>query len=553
MADAATLPARSLVDTVPGLRQLSLLVGVAAAVAAAVWLVLWSQGPNYSMLYGQLSDRDAAAVVQALSAAGIPHRLEPGSGAVLVPAERLHDARLQLAADGLPQGDGLGIEMLRDQAGFGTSQFMESARYQHALETELARTIVRVQGVQAARVHLALPKQSVFVRDRRRASASVMLQLYAGRRLDPGQVSAIVHLVASSVPELEAEQVTVVDQNGTLLSSPQEGDELAATGRQLDYQRQLEDRYERRIEELLTPLVGAGRVRAGVSADVDFTVAERTREDYDREQQVVRSEQTSAESRPAGDLALGIPGALSNQPPETSPAPPAAAQQAGAARRAGAAEQAVAAEPPTATSERATRNYEIGRTISHVREPTGSVRRLSVAVILDNKPASAGAAEADVAAPGVAYSAEELDRFTSIVKEAVGFDEARGDRVQVINTGFTPVAGLDEAESAPVWKSPALWSFGRQALGAGLVLVLAFVVLRPLMRSIAGGVAGGALVAVGGTAGVPELAQDRVTLSRGGGPAPNYEQQVAAARSLIGQDARRAADVVKDWVTADGR
>jgi flagellar M-ring protein FliF len=547
MADAATLPARSLADTVPGLRQLSLLVGVAGAVAAAVWLVLWSQGPNYSMLYGQLSDRDAAAVVQSLSAAGIPNKLDPASGAVLVVADRLHDARLKLAGEGLPQGDGLGIEMLREQEGFGTSQFMESARYQHALETELSRTIVRVQGVQSARVHLALPKQSVFVRDRRRASASVMLQLYAGRRLDPAQVSAIVHLVASSVPELEAEQVTVVDQNGTLLSSPKGGDDLAATARQLDYQRQLEERYERRIEELLSPLVGVGRVRAGVTADVDFTIAERTSEDYDPGQQVVRSEQTSADSRPAGDLALGIPGALSNQPPATTPAPPAAAQQAAAA------EEAAAAGPQAATSQRATRNYEIDRIISHVREPTGSVRRLSVAVILDNKPAPAGAAEADVPAAGVAWSAEEIERFTSIVREAVGFDEARGDRVQVINAGFTPGPELGEVEAPPVWKSPALWSMGRQALGAALVLVLAFVVLRPLMKSLTGGAAGGALVPVGGTAGVPDVGQDRVTLSRGGAPAPNYEQQVAAARSLIGQDPRRAADVVKDWVTTDGR
>ncbi|MCU0976217.1 MAG: flagellar M-ring protein FliF [Steroidobacteraceae bacterium] len=547
MADASSLPARSLVDTVPGLRQLSLLIGVAAAVAAALWLVLWSQGPNYSMLYGRLSDSDAAAVVQALSAAGIQHRLDPGSGAVMVPADRLHDARLTLAGEGLPQGDGLGLEMLRGQEGFGTSQFMESARYQHALETELARTIIRVQGVQAARVHLALPKQSVFIRDRRRASASVMLQLHAGRRLDPGQVSAIVNLVASSVPELEAGQVTVVDQNGTLLSSPREDDGFAATARQLDYQRQLEDRYEQRIEELLGPLVGVGRVRAGVTADVDFTIAERTREDFDREQQVVRSEQTSADARPAGDLAAGIPGALSNQPPATTPAPPAAAQQAGD----GAAEDEPA--PPMATSQRATRNYEIGRTISHVREPTGSVRRLSVAVILDNKPAPAGAAEADGPAAGVAWTAEELDRFTTIVKEAVGFDEARGDRVQVLNAGFTPVPGLDSIEAPPVWKSPALWSFGRQALGAALVLVLAFVVLRPLMKSITvGPSAGGALVPVPG-AGVADLAQDRVTLSRGGAPAANYEQQVAAARSLIGQDPRRAADVVKDWVTADGR
>jgi flagellar M-ring protein FliF len=524
-----------MLDSIPAIRQLGLLVGVAAAIAAAIWLVIWSQGPNYSLLYSQLSDRDAAAVVDALTAAGIKNRLEPATGAVMVPAERLHDARLKLASQGLPEGDGLGIEMLRQQQGLGTSQFMESARMQLALETELARTIVRVQGVQNARVHLALPKQSVFVRDRRPASASVMLQLYPGRRLDPGQVSAIVHLVASSVPELESGHVTVVDQNGGLLSSPDDNDELAATARQLDYQRQLEQKYEGRIEELLAPIVGAGRVRVGVTAEVDFTIAERTTEDFDPGQQVVRSEQTSADSRPAGDLALGIPGALSNQPPVTSPAPPAAAQQEGAAP-----------PPQAATSERATRNYEIDRTISHVRQPTGSVRRLSVAVIVDNKPAADGAE-----GPGEPYSQEALDRLTSIVKEAVGFDEARGDRVQVVNEGFASVAPIEAVEEPAFWQNPSVLAIARQGIGVALVLVLALVVLRPLMNSVTRPVAGGQLaLAPGGV--VPDMAGQRVSVSSGGNP-QHYEQQVAAAHSLIGQDPRRAAEVVKDWVKTDGR
>ncbi len=536
MADTANVPARSMLDALPAVRQLGLLVGVAAAIAAAMWLVMWSQGPNYSLLYGQLSARDAGAVVEALTAAGIPNRLEPTTGGVLVPGDRLHDARLKLAAQGLPEGDGLGIEMLRQQEGFGTSQFMEGARYQLALETELARTIVKVQGVEAARVHLALPKQSVFVRDRRGASASVMLQLYPGRRLDPGQVSAVVHLVASSVPELEPPQVTVVDQNGSLLSAPRGGDELAATARQLDYQRQLESSYERRIEELLTPIVGAGRVRSGVTADIDFTIAERTTEDFDPAQQVVRSEQTSSDQRPSGDLALGIPGALSNQPPQTSAAPAAQEQQEGAA-----------AEPQVATSSRATRNYEIDRTISHVRQPSGSVRRLTVAVVVDNKPA----VEAGAEATAEGYGAEELERLTSIVKDAIGFDEARGDRVQVINAGFTPLPAIEAAEDIPLWQRPALLAMGRQALGAALVLVLAFVVLRPLMKSITQPVPSAGQLALA-SGGLPEVAGDRVTLSPGRYQ-PNYEQQVAAAKSLIGQDARRAADVVKDWVSADGR
>ncbi len=539
MAETVSLPSRTPFDAGPAIRQLGLLVGVAAAVAAAVWLVMWSQGPNYSLLYGQLTDRDAGAVVEALTAAGIDNKLEAATGAVMVPADKLHEARLKLAAQGLPEGDGLGIEMVRQQEGFGTSQFMETARYQLALETELARTIVKVQGVQSARVHLALPKQSVFVRDRRSASASVMLQLFPGRRLDPGQVSAIVHLVASSVPELEPPQVTVVDQNGTLLSAPRGNDDLAATARQLEYQRQLEEGYERRIEELLTPIVGAGRVRTGVTADIDFTIAERTSEDFDPAQQIVRSEQTSSDQRPAGDMALGIPGALSNQPPQTSAAPPAAEQQ-----------PAATGEPAqVASSSRATRNYEIGRTISHVRQPSGSVRRLTVAVIVDNKPSPDGAGEA----AAQAYSQEELDRLTSLVRDAVGYDEARGDRVQVVNTGFTAAPAVEAVEAAPAWENPALWSIARQALGAGLVLVLAFVVLRPLMKSITQPAApGGQFALAPGAGGLPEVAGDRVILSQGR-PQPNYEQQVAAARSLIGQDSRRAAEVVKDWVTTDGR
>ena len=267
----AVLVQRSILDTVPGLRQLILLVGVAVAVAAAVWLVIWSQGTNYTTLYGQLSDRDAAAVRDALTASGIENRIDPASGAVLVRDDKLHEARLKLAAQGLPQGDGLGVEMLQQDPGFGTSQFMETARYQLALETELARTITKVQGVQGARVHLALPKPSVFVRDRRLATASVLLQLYPGRRLDSGQVAAIVHLVASSVPDLEAKQVTVINQAGGLLSSPENGDEMAVSAKQLEYQREVEDRYRRRIEDLLAPLVGAAAVRAGVTADLDFT------------------------------------------------------------------------------------------------------------------------------------------------------------------------------------------------------------------------------------------------------------------------------------------
>lgn len=537
MAEAALVP-RNVLDTVPGLRQLMLLVGVAVAVAVAVWLVIWSQGTQYTTLYGQLSDRDAAAVRDALTASGIENRIDPASGAVLVRDDKLHEARLKLAAQGLPQGDGLGIELLQQEQGFGTSQFMETARYQIALETELARTIAKVQGVQGARVHLALPKQSVFVRDRRPASASVLLQLYPGRRLDSGQVAAVVHLVASSVPELEAKQVTVVDQAGALLSSPDSEDGMAASEKQLEYQRGVEERYRRRIEDLLSPLVGPAAVRAGVTADVDFTATESTSEDFDPQQQVVRSEQTSSDQRLAGDLAQGIPGALSNQPPQTSPAPPAAQQQ-----------PAPQPAQPAATAQRATRNYEIDRVISHTRSPVGVVRRLSVAVILDNRVPAAGAAPKP-------YTKEELARFTTIVKEAVGFDSQRGDRVEVVNASFAIPAKEDAVSGAPIWENPLVRTLGRQAIGAVLVVLLAFVVLRPLMSSLTRS----AVPVHVGAAGLGDVGADRITLTGGGAgggavvaaSASNYDQQVAAARSLVGQDPRRAAELVKEWVSADG-
>src|SRR5260221_3889789 len=254
MSHTVLTPPRGLLETIPGLKQVGLLAGVAAAVAAAIWLVMWSQGQNYTVLYGQLSERESGQVMDALTAAGIDFKLNP-SGAVSVPESKVQEARIRLASQGLPQSDSMGIEMIQKESALGTSSMMETARYQSALETELARTIGKVQGVQGARVHLALPKPSVFLRDARKATASVMLQLYPGRRLDPGQVAAVVHLVGSSVPELSSKDVTVVDQAGNLLSSPDEDGEAAASTKEFEYTRKLEESYQRRILEILEPML----------------------------------------------------------------------------------------------------------------------------------------------------------------------------------------------------------------------------------------------------------------------------------------------------------
>jgi flagellar M-ring protein FliF len=542
MADIVPAAPRSLMLASPVLKQVGLLAGVAAAVATAVWLVLWSQGQNYSVLYGQLSERESGQVMDALTAAGIEYKLSP-SGAVSVPEAKVQEARIRLASQGLPQSDAMGIEMIQKDSPLGSSSMMESARYQSVLETELARTIMKVQGVQSARVHLALPKASVFLQDAHKATASVMLNLYPGRRLEPGQVAAIVHLVASSVPELSASDVTLVDQAGSLLNSPDENSESAASTRQLEYTHKLEESYQRRIVELLEPLVGAGRVRATVTADLDFTVTEETHENYDPQKTAVRSEQTSSETRKGGDGAEGIPGALSNQPPGTSGAPvipgatptpgspPAAAGQAAAAASAG----------PSSNSQKSTRNFEVDRTLAYVKQPVGALKRLSVGVVLDDWQ-KAGEDGKVTTQP---MSDADIKRFTQLVRESIGLKDDRGDQLNVMNQTFRGNGPLGPVESPPIWEAPWVPSVAKQVVGAGLVLLVAFLILRPLMKSLTKS---------------PRAArdvdgEDRVSLSGQGKPIklqPSFEQQIAAARTLVGQDPKRAAQVVKDWVATDG-
>src|SRR6202047_3192088 len=419
MADIVptTAPARGLAD-IPGLRRGGLLAGVAAAVAAAIWLVIWSQGQNYTVPYGQLSERESGQVMDALTAAGIEFKLNP-SGAVSVPESKVQEARIRLASQGLPRSDSIGIEMIQKESALGTSSMMETARYQSVLETELARTIMKVQGVQSARLHLALPKASVFLRDSRKATASVMLQLYPGRRLEPGQVAAIVHLVASSVPELAASDVTLVDQAGSLLNSPDENAEAAASTRQFEYTRKLEESYQRRIIELLEPMLGPGRVRATVTADLDYTITEETRENYDPQKTAVRSEQTSNEQRKGGDGAEGIPGALSNQPPGTSGAPtiPGAATPgtpAPAPGTPGAAQSAAAGSGPSSSAQRSTRNFEVDRTLSYVKQPVGVLKHLNVGVVLDDWQK----VDADGKVTTSPLSETDIKRFTQLIKES---------------------------------------------------------------------------------------------------------------------------------------
>ncbi|WP_315290636.1 flagellar basal-body MS-ring/collar protein FliF [Pseudomonas oleovorans] len=557
------------------LRQLGLLVGLAASVAIGFAVVLWSQQPDYRPLYGSLNGMDATQVVETLTASGIDYTIEPNSGALLVKADDLARARMRLAAAGVaPTDNSVGFEILDREQGLGTSQFMEATRYRRGLEGELARTVASLNNVKAARVHLAMPKASVFVRDERKPSASVLVELYPGRGLEPSQVMAIVNLVATSVPELDKGQVTVVDQKGNLLSDQQELSELSMAGKQFDYTRRMETLFTQRVHNILQPVLGTGRYKAEVSADVDFSSVESTSEMFNPDQPALRSEQQVNEQRQSSLPPQGVPGALSNQPPGPAAAPEQAAGAAAPAGPVAAGQplvdangqqimdpvtgQPMLAPYPADKREQSTRNFELDRSISYTRQQQGRLRRLSVAVVVDDQvrvdPATGESSR-------VPWTTDDLARFTRLVQDSVGFDASRGDSVSVINTAFTASLG-EEIPDIPFYTQPWFWDIVKQVLGVLFILVLVFGVLRPVLNNITGGgrgkeLAGSGDVELGSMAGLDgELSDDRVSL--GGpqsimlpSPSEGYDAQLYAIKSLVAEDPGRVAQVVKEWINAD--
>jgi flagellar M-ring protein FliF len=531
-------------------RQIGLIVAAAAAVTLVVSLVLWLTRPSYVVLYPNLPERESAQVLEALDRTGVPVRLDPVSGSVQVPAGQLHEARLKLATEGLPKASGFGFELLEQDQGLGTSRMMEDARYHRSIEGELARSIATLDSVESARVHLALPRQSVFVRERTRPTASVLVNLFAGRSLDEGRVAGIVHLVSSSIPDLDPENVTVVDQRGRLLTQPHSQTEgLVATGQQLDFTRRLEEGYVRRIMDIISPIVGSDAIRAQVAADLDFSRVERTTEVYDPERSSVRSEQISEDERRDRGT-LGVPGALTNQPPE-----------AGAIGEFGEAQDRQ--DQLSSVSRRSVRNFELDRTVSHVREAPGGLRRLSVAVVVDHqeRPNAEGILERGP------LSEEEMARITTLVREAVGFDPERGDSVNVINASFRPVEIPEPLPQAPLWQEPWVMDMAKTLLAVILVLVLALTVLRPLMRSLAErGIASRkdeeylARLALseeghgeGGAEGTPGLGHEpRRALTGPQASNRGYENSLETARNIVREDPKRVAQLMKNWMASDG-
>ena len=354
-------------------RQIGLMVGLAASVAIGFAVVLWSQESDYRPLLGNLNNLDANEIINTLQQNQIPYRIDNSSGALLVASDQIHQARLKLAAEGLGGNNTVGFELLDQEQALGTSQFMETTRFRRGLEGELARTISSLLAIKSARVHLALPKQSVFVRDSRKPTASVFIERYAGRELTKIQVSSIANLVASSIPELRVQDVTVVDQKGMLLNSHNIDEEVGLAAKQLDYVRKVEERLNGRVRSILDPVVGSGRFRAEVSADVDFTSVEQTDELYSPDLPSLRSEQTMTETRLGSSMAGGVPGALSNQPPGAAIAP-----------ERGAAAMLAGSSSGESGRNQSTRNYELDRTISYTRHQQGRMRRLTVAVAVDD-------------------------------------------------------------------------------------------------------------------------------------------------------------------------
>ncbi|MFT0737280.1 flagellar basal-body MS-ring/collar protein FliF [Ralstonia wenshanensis] len=473
--------------------RLLMMIGGAALVAVIAAAMLWSRAPDYRVLYSNVSDSDGGAIIAALQQMNVPYRFAEGGTAIMVPEASVHEARLKLASQGLPKGGQAGFELMENQK-FGTSQFAEQVNYQRALEGELARTIQAMQEVQSARVHLAMTKPSVFVREQAKPSASVLLKLYPGRMIDRSQVQAIGHLVSSSVPNLPLANVTVVDQSGRLLSSSFQDTASGLDPTQLSYVRDVEQGYIKRIEAILGPVVGEDNVRAQVTADVDLDNTEQMAETYrpnqDPANAAVRSTHTAEATQNKADAQGGVPGALSNQPPTaprmlpTAPAPASASQPAATGPN-GQPQQAAAANTSgTATSGNSsstrdtTTNYEVDKTVRRTRAAVGTVRRLSVAVVVNYR------GDGKTWKP---LSEAEMANLNALVKDAVGFDAKRGDSVNVVNSQFSGTLPMAK-DDLPLWKQPEMIQYAIQAakylaLAIGF-LILVFAVIRPAIRSM---------------------------------------------------------------------
>lgn len=526
-------------NNLPAGRKVGLMVALAAVITIVFGSWIWAQTPDYRILYGNLSDRDGGAVVESLQKLNIPFKMADGGGAIMVPSGMVYEARLKLASQGLPKGGAAGFDLM-DSMKIGATQFQESVAYQRALEGEITRTIEAISAVQGARVHLAIPKDTVFVREQQKPSASILINLYPGRTLEKAQVEGIVHLVASSIPNMPTSNVTIIDQNSKLLTSASRQSAIGLDSSQLEYLHEVEQNYIRRIEDILLPITGPNNMRAQVTADLDFAVAEQTAETYkpnaNPEQAAVRSSQTSETVGEGGAAAAGVPGALSNQPPGAATAPINAP-----AGRPGAA--ASAASAGGSMHKESTTNFELDKTISHVRNPVGAIKRLSVAVVVNNK----GEKDKKGKVTSRPMTKDELKQIYDLSREAMGFNQARGDTLNVVNAPFT-LADEEAVAGAPVWKDPAMVSLAKDLVKyltiTGILLYLLFGVIRPALTDL------GKVSAVeGGEVDIDRGSAEVVHLHVPKGP--TLEDDMQKVKVAAKDDPKLIANVMKDWVTKE--
>ncbi|WP_051304781.1 flagellar basal-body MS-ring/collar protein FliF [Chitinilyticum litopenaei] len=532
-------------------RKLIIMAVLAALIAALIGAALWSREPAYRILFTNIPDKEAGAVVQSLQQMNIPYKLD--AGGISVPADKIYDARLRLAAEGLPKSGNVGFELIDNQK-FGVSQFAEQVNYQRAIEGELARSIETISSVEKARVHLAIPKQSVFLRDQQKPTASVILTLHTGRLLDDAQVAGIVHLVSSSVPDLMVKNVTVVDQDGSLLSNNNRINQANLDQKQLQYVAQIERGYVERVQAILAPLVGKDNVRAEVTAQLDFSEVEQTSETYKPNSPpnaaAIRSQQTlDQQGRSSDPGAMGVPGALSNQPPGAAAAPitaPIASEVAGGI------------ESSSNVRREATTNYEIDKTIQHVKQPVGSIKRLSAAVVINFKPGK----DKDGKAGYVPFTPQEMTQINNLVREAIGYNQTRGDSVNVVNAAFADSQPLEErplVDKASDYLKTNWPDVLKLFLLAVAVLYLLFFIVRPLMKDIArSGDAEGKPLQLDLGDGLGGLTVEEAVAGESGKSGEEDQAKMAAfadllqqAKELAKNDPRMVATILREWMSEE--
>lgn len=534
------------------LRQAGLMVGLAASVAIGFAVVLWTQDEDYKPLYGSLDRLDSSEVGSILDFNDIEYKVDTSTGALLVPVDDIQKARMVLADNGIQGDQSIGFELLDEEQPLGTSQFMEATRYRRGLEGELARTISSINSVRSARVHLAIPKQTVFMRDGRKPSASVFLDLYPGRPIQPKQMRGIANLVASSIPEMTIDNVTIVDQKGNLLSVKLEDEKLVVAAQHLDYTRKVEDDIVLRVRRLLSPLLGNGNFKTEVSADIDFTEIEQAEESFNPDLPAIRSEQTVEEQR-IGAAGGGVPGALTNQPPANGEAPEIA--------NGGNGQQGAGAAPSNSRSQ-AVRNYELDRTVSYTKHEKGRLRRLTVAIVIDDKKQKDVTTGEVITVP---WSDVELERLAILIRDAVGYSAMRGDSVNILNEPFFESTDLDMVGELKIWEQDWFAKLAKQLVGLLIIVVLLVGLVRPVLKSLASSGTkvreeeeANELAALqsAGLGAFDTLSDETVTLTGGDElalpkPEESYEQHLNAVKGLVAEDAGRVAQVIKRWINEE--